>query len=56
MLLESVIEHLLNLRRNIIFGFLSIFHHVNMNRFMIIRVEHETKSEYCKSVGICVFI
>lgn len=41
MLLESMVEHLLNLGIHIIFGFLPIFHHVNMNGFVIVGIEFE---------------
>jgi len=36
MFLESMIEYLSNLRLDIILGFASVFHNMNMNRLMVI--------------------
>lgn len=48
MFLKAMIEDLNDFRFNIILCLMSILDNMNMNRFMIIRIELEDKSKYYK--------
>ena len=41
MLLESVIENLLDIGRNVVFCLLPVFHHVDMDGLVVIGIEFE---------------
>ena len=45
MLLESVIENLLNIGSHIVLGFLPVLHNVDMDGFVVIRIEFENISK-----------
>ena len=46
MFLEAVIENLFNFWFYIVLCFVSIFNHVHMDRFVVIGIKLENKSEY----------
>ncbi len=48
MFLEAMIEYLHYFRVNIVLCFVAILRNMNMNRFMIIRIELKDKTKYDK--------
>lgn len=46
MFLETMVEYLLDIRRDVVFCFLAIFDNMNVYWFMIVRVEFEYVSKY----------
>jgi hypothetical protein len=52
MLLESMIEHLHNFRRDVVLGFFTVFHHVDMNGFVVVGVELEDITKEDKNVTL----
>ena len=52
MLLESMIEHLHNFRRDVVLGFFTVFHHVDMNGFVVVGVELEDITKEDKTVTL----